>query len=108
MRETAKVNNKSNEETDRQWLTLAQLPRFSLTKLAIILQTNNLEVADLFAIDNEQLQFIGFSDVQAQRLLNPVSHRICLYVLTLSYIHSHCCKLTNRPYCYMEVATCSY
>lgn len=71
MRETAKVNNKSNEETDRQWLTLAQLPRFSLTKLAIILQTNNLQVADLFAIDNEQLQFIGFSDVQAQRLLNP-------------------------------------
>ncbi|GAC35551.1 DNA-processing protein DprA [Paraglaciecola polaris] len=69
--EKAKMDSHTCEVQDRQWLTLAQLPRFSVAKLGAILRDNKLQIADLFSADLAFLLRSGFSDIQAQCLLHP-------------------------------------
>ncbi|MFT4940207.1 MAG: DNA processing protein [Paraglaciecola sp.] len=54
-----------------QWLTLEQVPRFSIKKLTAVLDTNGLQFADLFCASHSQLQAWGLSAIQSQVLRTP-------------------------------------
>lgn len=54
-----------------QWLTIEQVPRFSLNKLTTVLATNSLQFADLFSASQTQLQAWGLSVNQSQVLRTP-------------------------------------
>ncbi|MFT6898355.1 MAG: DNA processing protein [Paraglaciecola sp.] len=54
-----------------QWLTIEQIPRFSIKKLTAVLNINGLQLADLFCANHTQLQAWGLSASQSQVLRSP-------------------------------------
>jgi DNA processing protein len=54
-----------------QWLTIEQVPRFSVKKLNGVLATNGLQFTDLFSASHTQLQAWGLSASQSQTLRTP-------------------------------------
>ena len=87
-----------SEEENRQWLVLAQLPRFSVAKLRVIVQKYDIQIADLFVADSKQLTAYGFSEAQAQQLLRPNEQQLdkcMLWSEPVSYTHL---TLPTTPY----------
>ncbi|QHJ12341.1 DNA processing protein DprA [Paraglaciecola mesophila] len=87
-----------SEEENRQWLVLAQLPRFSVAKLRVIVQKNDIQIADIFDADSKQLTAYGFSDTQAQKLLHPNERQLDKCILWSEQNHHSLISITSTHY----------
>ncbi|MDO6841135.1 DNA-processing protein DprA [Paraglaciecola chathamensis] len=87
-----------SEEENRQWLVLAQLPRFSVAKLRVIVQKYDIQIADLFVADSKQLTAYGFSEAQAQQLLRPNEQQLDKCMLWSEQNHHYLLNITSTHY----------
>ncbi|ABG38558.1 DNA protecting protein DprA [Paraglaciecola sp. T6c] len=88
----------TSESEQRQWLILAQLPRFSVAKLATILRKNAIQVADLFNANPKQLAAYGFTDGQIQQLQHPNERRLDKSLQWSEQTSSSLLNITSKHY----------
>jgi DNA processing protein len=85
-----------------QWLTIEQIPRFSIKKLSTVLAINSLQLADLFCASHTQLQAWGLSASQSQILCTPNVKFIENSLLWLAAHDSHFILPINNN-CYSKL-----